>query len=492
MSEEKYLNAAREFLTTLIEKGTDRYGKMETPLFCLSLDPETHSPPNPPDNVDRAYAINFEHLNHDFGHYWQSHMHGSNLIYDQGTIRALYALADDTGEARFRAAADSYLDFFLENMVSPQTGIFGWGEHVFWNVYLDHIIGGCFRTAGWHNFFYGHELEQWTTIYDVMWEKSPEKTQTEIDAIYDYKIHDYDTFICNRHSDYYCGRTDDLFTFIKHTGLFVHAFAFAHAKTDDPKYLQWAKKMSEVFWNIRNPETKLIRGCVQRNSPEEELVHPAGLALISLFLMRGYQWSPEPGLLEKAHAYLTAYDKYCRADDNGNFRACVHTDGTDLKPGEYEEYGEGPIRVAKAAALAYSLTHDRAMLNLADIIVSHLTPEMEFESLVERSLIADKIEPRATAISTALDLYELTADAKYLAKARELADHAIGNFMYNGLFVAPMMLYPEGDRSVRKLIYDGRAGAGWLALNLIRLQRHVNTTEAGTFRKQEALDRIYD
>jgi len=37
----------------------------------------------------------------------------------------------------------------------------------------------------------------------------------------------------------------------------------APAKTGEPKYLEWARRMSDVFWSIRNPETNLCRHCVQ-------------------------------------------------------------------------------------------------------------------------------------------------------------------------------------------------------------------------------------
>ena len=490
MSNAKYLSAAREFLETLIDKGTDRYGKKETPVFCLSLDPETYSPPLPPEKIDRKYAIEFEKLYREFGHYWKSHIHGSNLIYDQGTIRALYGLTGVTGEPQFAKAADAYLDFFFENMVSEQTGIFGWGEHIFYNVYLDHIIGGCFRQAGWHQYFYGHELERWTTIYDVMWEKNPEKTQTEIDAIYDYKIHDPELFVCNRHSDYFGGRTDDVYTFIKHTGLFVHAFAFAYSKTGEEKYLNWAKRMSDVFWNIRNPETNLLRGCVQRD--EEVSTNSSGMAQIALFLMRAYQWMPEPSLLEKAHAYMKAYYKYFKADDKGNFRADVHLDGTDLKPGEFAEYWEGPIRMAKSAILAYSLTGDEDMLELAKIVVDDITPDTLFDTDIERSLISDEVEVRGFTLSTTIDLYEITGDAKYLAKAQALADDAIARYLYKGLFVSSIKIMRDGQIASRSKVYDARSGAGWLALNMIRLQRDSDATQAGTFEKFSELEKIYD
>jgi len=150
MSNKPYLAASREFLTTLIEKGTDRYGKKSTPVFCLSLDPETYTPPKAPEKIDR----------------------------------------------------------------------------------------------------------------------------------------DYDTFICNRHSQFYSGKSEDLYTFIKHTGLFAHAFALAHAKSGDPKYLEWAKKMSDVFWNIRDPETNLVRHCVQTEWGGPQTASGGGIGELSLFLMR--------------------------------------------------------------------------------------------------------------------------------------------------------------------------------------------------------------
>jgi uncharacterized protein YyaL (SSP411 family) len=492
MSDQKYLSAARTFLETLITKGTDHYGKRETPLLCLALDPDTYSPPKPPAKIDREYATNFEYLNSDFGYYWQSHIHACGPIYDMGTIRALFGMTDVTGDQKFRKAADAYLDFFLENMVSEQTGIFGWGEHIFWNVYLDYIIGGGFRKAGWRSFYYGHELERWTTIYDVMWEKDPEKTKTEIEAIYEYKIHDYDTFICNRHSDYYSGRSFDLYTFIKHTGLFAHAFAFLHSKTGESKHLEWAKKMGEVFWNIRDPKTNLLRNCLQLEWGGSKHAALGGAGILAMFLMRGYQWSPEPGLLEKAHTYLKSAKQYFVADDKGNFRALVSCDGADLMPGVLADYWEGPIRAAKAGALAYSLTGDNEMLDLADMVVTNLTPEMEWDSTVERCLVSDAIEARSAALSTVIDLYELTTDKKYLNKAVALADDAIAKFMYNGLLVSSMRLYPEGDKSVCGKVYDARTGAGWLALNLMRLQRDLDATNTGTFKRFEKLEKIYD
>lgn len=489
VSHGRYLGAAREFLDTLTTKGTDRYGRKSTPLFCLSLDPETYSPPRPPKNIDRQYAISFEYLHRDFGYYWKSHLHSSNLIYDQGTIRALYALSDATQDNRYSGAADACLKFFLDNMVSEQTGIFGWGEHIFYNVFLDYMIGGAFTVRNSRNFSFNHELERWTTIYDLLWEKNSAKALTEIESLYEYKVHDPNTFIFNRHSDYYSGRrTSDTLTFIKHSGLFVHAFAFAFSKTGERKYLEWAKQMTNLFWEIRHPQTNLVRNCVQR---EKEDIAVGELALLILFLLRAYQWHPEPVFLDRALAYLEAYEKYFLVKGKG-FRDQVQPDGTDQKPGVFAALWQGPMRMAKAAVLAYSLSQEKQPLELAQAVVDQISPDMETDTVVERSLVSDEIEFRSCALSTTIDLYEVTADRKYLEKAQALAEDAIGRFLYRGLFVSTLQLDPEGDKSARTRVYDARSGAGWFTLNLIRLQRDSNLTQVGRFAKYDRLERIYD
>ena len=47
--------------------------------------------------IDMQYARSFEYLFRDYGYYWKSHLHSAGPIYDQGTIRALYAMSDATG-----------------------------------------------------------------------------------------------------------------------------------------------------------------------------------------------------------------------------------------------------------------------------------------------------------------------------------------------------------------------------------------------------------
>ena len=383
------------------------------------------------------------------------------------------------------------MNFFLENMVSQQTGMFGWGEHIFYNVFLDHIIGGGFTVRGSRNFLFAHELERWTTIYDLMWEKSPEKTQAEIEAIYEYKIIDYETFTNNRHSDYFSGRrTGDVLTFVKHSGLFAHAFAFLYSKTREPKYLQWAQKMADLFWNKSNPQTNLVRSAIER---KEEPPAPGEMALASLFLLRAYQWHPDAGFRREGSGLCQSVQQHFQTDEPGKFRESVDGEGKDLKPGQLCGIlgSTHPSSQSGCAGLFFDEgLHGPATGGYGDACTSRR--RCHFKTIIIRSLISDEVEARSCALSAAIDLYEVTGEKKYLDKPMKLADDAITRFLYRGLFVSSMQLYPEGDKSVRTRVYDARSGAGWLALNLIRLQRDLDATQKGRFKKFDTLERTYD
>lgn len=196
--------------------------------------------------------------------------------------------------------------------------------------------------------------------------------------------------------------------------------------------------------------------------------------------------------LERSLAYLKAYQKFFLVNEKGDFRDQVHPDGTDRKPGQLAEYWEAPIRMAKAAVLAHSLSGEKEPLELAAMVAARVTPDMTFSTVIQRSLISDEVEARNVILSTVLDLYEATGDRKYIEQAKSLADDAARKYLYRGLFVSSMRLLPEGDKTLRTRVYDARSGAGWLALNLMRLQRDSDQTDSGQFRKLDRLERIYD
>ena len=136
--------------------------------------------------------------------------------------------------------------------------------------------------------------------------------------------------------------------------------------------------------------------------------------------------------------------------------------GSIRSRGSLRNSGKGRLRMAKSAVLAYSLSGDADILALADDIASRITPEMKFNTIIQRSMISDEVEARAVALSTLLDLYEVTADRKHLGRARELADDAIHRFLYRGLFVSRCNCIRRAtSRYLSRFMTAGRRRATW-------------------------------
>jgi len=153
----------------------------------------------------------------------------------------------------------------------------------------------------------------------------------------------------------------------------------------------------------------------------------------------------------------------------GVYKEEVSTDGTDRKPGKLAPVWEAPIRIAKAAALAHSITRDADFWRWRDGIMARVTQEMTVASVVQRSLVSDELEARSCAVSAAIDLYELTADRKHrqsaIAGERHVAEVPLSRSFRQQHAAS------SGSRQERAhpgFTTDARARAGW-ALNLIRL-----------------------
>jgi hypothetical protein len=67
----------------LMQYGTDRYGEVHAPILVSILDVETRDCPEQPESLDEAFrVIRRERRNPA----------GANLLTDQPTLRAMYAL----------------------------------------------------------------------------------------------------------------------------------------------------------------------------------------------------------------------------------------------------------------------------------------------------------------------------------------------------------------------------------------------------------------
>ena len=125
----KYYDAAVGCIDTLMRHGTDTYGSEHSPMFSSILDLKTRRMPSEPPSLLPLQRK------------WDRAFPGGNLHHDIFTLLAMYHVTEMTGERRYAAAADAYLEFFLRRCAKVGNGLFPCGEHAFWD-FNKETLGG--------------------------------------------------------------------------------------------------------------------------------------------------------------------------------------------------------------------------------------------------------------------------------------------------------------------------------------------------------------
>ena len=430
-----YMEYAKIYADTLMNAAPDKYGRFHTPMFMMMLNLYNHQPITKKDAPNWQSRYNAE----DF----MKGARGINLYWDIDNLRALYRLSKFTGNVKYAKAADAYLKSFFKHGVSPFTGLFAWGEHMYWNAFLDTIVAQR------------HELKIPLPYWEMMWKLNPKVVTNEINAIYKINIVNHKTFMFDRHANWWTGIPDEASVrgaWIKHSGLFAYSFAFMYTKTHDPKYLKWLKGISSVFWKIRNKKNNLIRGEANSDMP-----YTGDIQLLSYYLIKAYQLTPQKYLLHYASTYMKALAKLSYDPANGKFYKTlnVHTGspaGSSLwnyMP-VWDDYG-AMSKFAYTLEILYKITKDPFFLDYSKKAVDY----------IENTPIAPTASPQnfGRAIRAFATLFQITKNPHYLHYARYLANVSINKLFVNGLF----------KESINGYIYNGESDPGSLERELINL-----------------------
>lgn len=430
-----YMEYAKIYADTLINAAPDRYGRFHTPMFMMMLNLYNHQPITKKDAPNWQSRYNAE----DF----MKGARGINLYWDIDNLRALYRLSKYTGNSKYAKAADAYLKSFFKHGVSPFTGLFAWGEHMYWNAFLDTIVAQR------------HELKIPLPYWEMMWKLNPKVVTNEINAIYKINIVNHKTFMFDRHANWWTGIPDEASVrgaWIKHSGLFAYSFAFMYTKTHDPKYLKWLKGISSVFWKIKNPKNDLIRGEANVDMPST-----GDIQLLSYYLIKAYQLTPQKYLLHYASTYMKALARLSYDPSNKKFYKTLNVHSGTPTGGSlwnympvWDDYG-AMSKFAYTLELLYKLTKDPFFLDYSKKAVKY----------IEETPIAPTATPQnfGRAIRTFATLYEITKDVHYLHYARYLSNMAISKLFVNGLF----------KESINGYIYNGESDPGSLERELINM-----------------------
>jgi len=449
----------RASLDTLIERGTDRYGPVSSPMLMTVIDLQTLDLPAQPKLYDSL--IRLEGRIHRRGE------RGSNLWEDQPVLRTMYQLSKLSGDKRYARAADAYFDFALKNC-QTKMGFLFWGSHCHWDCYEEKGAGDL-RDGGVHEILIHHAL--WEKMYRI----NPKVTRQLVDNIWKYHIQDKQTGMHNRHNSK--GNGDFPFS----GGSFCMAFASMYRATGEKHYLEKARLVADWHWNHRNKKTNIpaahpatgkeLNGLYGRTFLSE-LTGPHAAAL-----MRCYQITGVEHFLQIAVTYLKAYDKYGWDKKSHSYIGMINLDGTPTTiedvpiamrsqvvgqtAGEPDPASSvppiGPVDVwpttiftldfplmsAQSAVLAYELTAENG--KPGDIFL--LRPAKRWADVIERNLPAKsgwtfrkRLEASlpglrksggtyagnyGRAISFYVHLYRATENPRYLNLARKIAEDAV-------------------------------------------------------------------
>jgi hypothetical protein len=434
-----YLHYAQNFADTIIASGTDRYGNVNSPMFASLIDMETHrNPVETPENSPGQ-------------RYGDRSIHGGNLFHDIMLLQAMDNLTKITGSAKYEKAATDYLTFFLKNCPNPNTGLFPWGEHAYWNFYEEKAVYDI------HEFLGGVPNSFW----ERMWKIHPAAVEAEADGLINH-IKNLDNFDFDRHADINTpmpvprpekyGGLD----FARHAGFYIGLWTFAYSKTKDEKYLDWSQKMIEHHWALRSPESGLPPD--RKGAKNASAVSTLSLALN---LLEAAELLPEGSVRKKyedvATAYLDAILRLPHKAAEGKFLIDLPM---DAKPedatgtyGEPYTYGYGGGFSADYAGLllgVYRITKDARALRLAEGFA-------DFYSKNNPPPLTEAVYARvyATIIGLFNDLYELNKKTEYLEQSKRYAKIGIETLYHDGLFRgAANVGHYEASMMVGNLVYN--------------------------------------
>jgi rhamnogalacturonyl hydrolase YesR len=477
VEERSYLDYARQCLDLLIEHGTDRYGKVHTPVLMNILDVRSRTCPENPLPLDEAYRVTRRERRGPAG---------GNLYADQPTIRALHALGKMTGDARYAAFADECVNYTVTELVDEK-GLFWWGWHRHYDAYRDVMTGH----AGNH-----HEIHIQQAIWPELWRVNPRAVTREIEAVWQWHVVDKTTGECNRHADGQHGCD-----FAMSGGEILLAFAFMHRQTGDQKWLDRARLVADYYWNSRNPQTNLIAN--RPNAGKDRFDGSHFDTSIPGFhcrsLLAAFELTGEPAFRDRALAYLKAYAKYGYDEKAGQFWGSLALDGTPVPGprapagdyGQYEPRGhidlwepyvagyENPIYAAQAYAYAAEMTGDAEVLQAArrwaDAIRREFPPRRCNEETWYGPYAKDWA-PHGTyaglygrTISFFLHMHRITGETDYLEFARQVARESLSKLYYKGLL--------RGHPC--KPYYESIDGVGYLLYALLQLDEALSGKENG-------------
>ena len=454
-SADKYLKYVQTFADTLLSVGLDHYGPESTAQWASVIDARDRSVPirgvPPTEGVrpsDRAVG-------------------GSNYYHDVVTLQVFDRLSQLTNDAQYQQAAREYSEDFLRHTQNPETGLLGWGEHLYYNFYTDTVSVAESRILNQRAYFtMPHELIAWTPPWARLWAIDSARTRRAIEGLkYHFNGPDPQTYLFNRHATW--NKTEYqpvLMPWIKHAALYAYSFGFLYQQTGDERWKEKSWQIGTLYWNLRDHRTDLVFGCLYHSS-EPGAGKRADLSntlLYAYWLYKAGELNESEEMKQQATTLISAYDRYGWNDTEKKYYKDLNLDGSPTEKPQW----------ATPWKVGYGTSSLLSLVRVAAYLAARQSPD-PMTQIAKKAIDAANDQPLlerynaqnlGEAINANLDVFSLTNDRVYIQHAERYADLAIEHLWQDGLFV----------RQKDDAYYEAKLGSGDLLSGLLRLHEALS------------------
>lgn len=416
----RYLDIVQRACDTLLENAVDTYGEQHTGMILSVLDRQTGKPLR---NLPKAPS----------GVRWgdRTGPGGSNANLQQDLYRVLYHLSRLTGDSKYAEASDRALVDLMRITQHPETGMFAWGEHLYWNCVEDRL--------GDHDPTQTHEQKRPFATIDRALELDQERVVKYAWGLWEYGITDHETGNFTRHGVWHRKPRGKDLDFEKEASYYIDIWSRAYEVTKDPVFVQATRVLTQRYLGRMNELNLLDFDSSGRDASRNKAV-PLWQVSMALEQHKARQRLPSE-LHELLDESIRRHDDgflaldHAPADPQRGFLFYAYTDSGKPHPDE----GKKTDGHTHAWGLGYGVQSTAMVANVCYTRQAQLGDSPKGDAY--RKLIIEAAELYKTArpgedqdvwageygmaIFTELAAYRLTGDESYLAAAQQITDLAI-------------------------------------------------------------------
>ena len=458
-----YIEIVQRHFDFVASHAIDEYGEMSTAMWLATFDPVTGGLPEKPLPDELRWYRKITSPN------------GSNLYWDQPTIVAAYALSKATGEDRYARLADRYIDEFLSRCVAAESGLFLWGNHVYYDVILDEPV----RFSGGY-----HECRPHTPAWETFWRHDAQATERAIRAMAKAHIKDRETGRFCRHAnprvaagDFEPGEVENAKPFLEAGVTLIDSMCWLAWKTDDLEgdLVRDALAVARYSYRQRDERTGLLR-----NQPvDKRWDYYASTTEVGLWagsLLRAAKMTGNDEFQQIAADAIRPWLRFGFDESSQKYFGRLSVESGLPQPPETERgwkppmYAEVfdiherpthnyPMPMAEACLSLYEQTQDPVFLQAVERWVAHIG-----QSLSANDGIGAYAEDYGRVIHFLKRSAQSLNREQYAVFAEKVANEAVDRLFIDesGAFRS----HPGEDRC------DAVDGLGFLLLSLILLETH--------------------